>query len=66
MTFLLSEMQTSWQLPGVWNSYGPWFSSGVGVAKQPMLVMALAGSVVVGVVMGFLMTVDEGAAVMSS
>ena len=59
MTSLPSWRHTSWQLPGDWQLYGPWFSSGVPVAKHPMLVMALAGRVTVGVVMGFLILVGE-------
>lgn len=55
MTSLSSCRQTSWQLPGDWKLYEPWFSSGRPVSKQPMLVMALAGFVTVGVVMGSLM-----------
>jgi hypothetical protein len=47
-------------LPGLWNFHSPWFSRGVAVAKQPMLVIALAATVVVGVVMGFLMLVVVG------
>jgi hypothetical protein len=68
MTFLFSCRQTSWQLPGLWNSYRPWLSSGVGVAKQPTLTMALAGLVTVGVVIGFLMVVEgvSSAATVSS
>lgn len=60
MTSLFCSRQTSWQLPGDWKPYGPWFSSGVEVSKQPMLVMALAGRVTVGVVMGFLILVAVG------
>lgn len=58
MTFLFSCKHTNWQLPGLRKSYGPWFSRGVPVAKQPISTKALARRVTVGVVMGFLMVVD--------